>query len=238
MKISEAVWQVIDTETSGLDPTKDRICEFASIDSFGNEVQMLVNPGVPIPCDVSGVTHLTDDDVAEAAQWEHAMELIPQLVPVGNVIVAHNAVFDQGFLPCLADRSWVCSMRLAQHLIPNAPNYKNQTLRYLFGGAKLDLHGLESHRALADVIVTQFVFKKLIERYLAQDRDDDVDALIAFANSPILVTRPLWFGKHRGLTIDKCPSDYIAWALSPRGMADMEDDLRYTFETELAKRRA
>lgn len=233
MKISEAVFTVLDTETTGLDAANgDRIVEFASRDSLGNEVEMLVNPGIPIPYEVSAIHHLTIDDVKDAATWEVAMDAIPRLITESNILVAHNAPFDRSFLPGLQSRRWLCTRRLARHLLPKATKHSNQVLRYYLGGSNLDLHGLAPHRALADVIVTQFVFGTLLNIY-RDKHEDDVDALIAFADSPIRIeTVP--FGKHKGMKIESLPRSYVTWCLE--GMQDLDPDLRLQFKELLGGR--
>jgi exodeoxyribonuclease X len=155
------------------------------------------------------------------------MKFIPTDVTADKICVAHNAKFDRSFLPCLEDRRWLCTKRLAMHLFPDAPGHSNQVLRYWLGGAKLDLKGQVPHRAMADVIVTKFVFGKLIEKYLTDGHEDSDDALIAFAASPIKC-KSLWFGKHKGTAPEACPRDYIAWCLN--NMQDLDADLRSQFE--------
>lgn len=225
MKISEASWVVVDTETTGLDPYKEKIIEFAYAEyDWGFLWSFLVNPGIPIPCTTSAIHHLTDEDVADARSWQTAMNDIPKLFGQATIFVAHNALFDAGFLPCLSGRKWLCTKRLAMHLYPDAPGHSNQVLRYWLGGAKLDLLGQAPHRALADCIVTRFNFGKMIETYLAAGHEDSAEALIAFAASPIKA-KSLWFGKHKGVPIDQVPRDYIKWCLL--NMADLDRDLRF-----------
>jgi exodeoxyribonuclease X len=229
MKISEASWVIVDTETTGLDPAKERIVEFAYIgyEREWHRDAFLVNPGIPIPCITSAIHHITDEDVTKAQSWQQAMSAIPQRFETETVFVAHNATFDAGFLPCLSGRKWLCTKRLAMHLYPDAPGHSNQVLRYWLGGAKLDLLGQAPHRALADCIVTRFNFGKMIDKYLADGYEDSDVALIAFASSPIKA-KALWFGKHKGVPIDQVPRDYIKWCLL--NMADLDRDLRFQLE--------
>lgn len=239
MKISEACFAVVDTETTGLDPSKDRIVEFAMRDSLGYGVDFLVNPEMPIPAEVSGIHHLTAVDLMYAMSNDQAMQRIERIVMPSYVVVAHNAVFDRSFLPCLNDRTWLCTKRLAQHLLPDAPNHKNQTLRYHLGcnynEQGIDLKGLAPHRALADVIVTSAILKVLLNQY-DYLYGDDLDGLLAFAASPISVTT-MPFGKHAGTKLAELPSDYIEWCVSPRGITD-HVDLTFSLQAELERRNA
>lgn len=231
MKINEASWAIVDTETTGLHADKgDRIVEFGYAHLNGGREfdSFLVNPGIPIPCVVSAIHHLTDEDVAGEASWQESMNGIPHLFTPETVFVAHNALFDYSFMPCLANRRWLCTKRLAKHLFPDAPGHSNQVLRYFFGGAKLDLGGIAPHRALADCIVTRFVFEKLIAKYLELGHEDSQDALIAFAAKPFVV-KNIPFGKYKGQPIAGVPRDYISWCLNT--MTDLDRDLRIQMQT-------
>lgn len=236
MIISEARFVVVDTESTGFEyEAGDRIVEFAGrFHPAGAELAMLVNPGRPIPATASAVHHLIDADVADALPLDEAMVEIRRFVDPGAVVVAHNAAFDRSMLPCIADRRWLCTQRLAMHLYPDAPAFKNQVLRYHLGGARLDLRGQVPHRAMADVLVTTFVLEELLRRYLI-DHADDVDALIALAERPCLIKR-MQFGKWAGTLVTDLPIDYIEWGL--RSFKRAEDrDLYHTFRIEHARRR-
>jgi exodeoxyribonuclease X len=234
VKIADATLCVVDTETTGLDyATGDRIVEFAAqVLPSGMTCSTLVNPGRPIPVVASAVHHLTDIDVMDKLPLEAAYRFIDAWVPSDAVVVAHNAQFDRSFLPSLADRRWLCSKRLAQHLISDAPAYSNQVLRYHLGGGKLDLRGQAPHRALADVIVTSFVLDRLINRYLTAGYPDDIDCLVAFAASPITYTH-MPFGKYRNDPIANMPLSYIEWALRN---AELDADLRFSLTSECDRR--
>jgi len=241
MKASQAVYCIVDTETTGLDPAADRIVEVAALrvdtrsaSMLGDHYTTLVNPRIPIPATASAIHHLTDEDVADAPQLEDAMDDFDEFVG-DSLLVAHNAAFDSAFLGYLSDRPWLCTKRLAQHLYPDAPAFNNQVLRYHLGLGKVrELQGLVPHRALADVVVTGNVLICLLARYLTQGHEDDVDALIALAESPIEF-KSLPFGQHRGKPLAKVPYSYLD--SMPRWMPDMDADLRFTRERELARRR-
>ncbi len=70
MKITEATLLVIDTETTGPEPTEARVVEVgaaymvAGLD--GPTFRQLVNPGEPIPEDASAIHGIHDEDVAGA----------------------------------------------------------------------------------------------------------------------------------------------------------------------------
>lgn len=217
---------VIDTETTGIDPAKDKVVEVATATvsgpSVGHGFDTLINPGTPIPPTASACHHLTDADVIGAPTLDAiAGKLAEQAQDA--VLVAHNANFDRGFLPCLADKKWLCTMRMAKHLFPLAPSYSNQVLRYWL---KLTVEntGLPPHRAKSDATVTAALFVELLKHYMAQEGDKGVDALLEFVNRPIKIER-MPFGKHKDLELAKVPRDYLQWALKN---CDLDYDLRHS----------
>jgi exodeoxyribonuclease X len=234
MKITEAIFAIIDSETTGLERDKgDELVELAACywryepGLIGQPLDMLVDPGRDIPITASAVHHLTARDVYKEPTAGVALDLLDMYIGSETICVAHNAQFDRPFLPVLDDRRWICAQRLAQHLFPDAPAYKNQVLRYMFGGIDLDLEGRAPHRAMADVIVTAFNLKHTLAEYL-KSHADDVDELIAFSASPILFRRIL-FGKHAGELFSDIPKSYLRWMLE----ADFDDDIKYSARVAL-----
>ena len=91
----------IDTETTGKNPTTDRIVEVACVVWRGGAVvtrgHWLVNPGCSIPADAFEVHGIGDDDVRDKPPFvQVAGELCDMLS--GGVPVAYNAEFDRAFL--------------------------------------------------------------------------------------------------------------------------------------------
>jgi len=236
--IATSSFAVIDVETTGLNPSADVIVEVACLTMRGNEEResfsTLVNPGRPIPREVAAIHGITDADVIDAPTFAQVAPKLRALCE-NAVVVAHNASFDLGFLPQLADRPVICTMRLAQLVLPEAPNYKNQGLREHLGISDPRLENASAHRAMADVIVTSLIFKECLRRYLASGGADDVAALIAKLNEP-RVLRSLPFGKHRGQPIDLVPTDYLEWLI--KAATSISEDARLTAKEELLRRSA
>lgn len=241
MKISEATFIGIDTETTGLDAATDQLVEVAlrvvSFDSVPlvKSYETLVRPTIPIPATASAVHHLVDEDVVDAPSREEVGAWMTRVVGEhqGAILFAHNAAFDSGFLPELSGHQWLCTKRLAQHIFPDAPAFNNQVLRYWLGHDKINLEGKLPHRASADVIVTEAILRDEIAEYLRHN-DDDQEAFLAFAAAPVFL-KQMPFGKHKGPMAD-VPTDYIRWALGPRGLTNIDPDLRFTFDTLLLQR--
>lgn len=65
---------VFDLETTGLDLVKDRIIQISYIKVFPNEEELreniFVNPGKPIPQEITSLTGISDADVANAPSFK------------------------------------------------------------------------------------------------------------------------------------------------------------------------
>lgn len=231
---------VIDTETTGLDPEKDRIVEFAAVkcvhsthadgsfDDFRFEPwgSSLVNPGIPISPEASAKHHLIDEDVAGAPSLEEAVaNVLGAFYPDATVpICGHNCRFDRAFLPMLHDRPWLDTYRCAMHVWPDAPAYGNQVLRYWM---KFDLpRDHPTHRALPDAIVTAHLLAHLL-------RERSVDDLLKLSTKAVLL-RKVSFGMHFGKLWAEVPTSYLEWSQKQ----DFDPDVKFTVKSELAARRS
>ena len=113
---------ILDTETTGLDSSKDRLIELALIlvdvdKATGLPLQVqevfdeLEDPGRPIPAEATRVTGITDAMVAGKRLNEAR---VAELMAGVDLVIAHNARFDRGFmenrLPAFANLPWACSV--------------------------------------------------------------------------------------------------------------------------------
>lgn len=216
-------YAVIDTETTGLDPSQDKLVEIARVEikerDIGSCDQMFVNPGIPIPPQSSAIHHLTDEMVQSAPNSATA---IHQIMPAnsGIICVAHNAKFDSAFLPSCY--KWICTKKLAMRLWPDAPAHNNQVLRYWrkirFTKASQRAAEINPHRALHDAFVTAHLFIELMDLIKW-----DQSVALEISNNPSLLP-VCTFGKHRGEKWCDVPRDYLAWVVRQ----DMDEDVLYT----------
>jgi DNA polymerase-3 subunit epsilon len=99
--LADVAFTVVDLETTGATPGFTKITEIGAVRlEGGHEVatfSSLVNPGVPIPQMITGITGIDDETVADAPPIE---VVLPRFVEFAahSVLVAHNAPFDLGFL--------------------------------------------------------------------------------------------------------------------------------------------
>jgi len=180
--LSATTFAVIDVETTGFDPCRDRVVEVACVRMRRGVVELryetLVDPGRPIPVHATRVHGICNADVFGAPSLA-TVEPFLRAFTADAVVVAHNARFDVSFLPCVADRPVICTLRLARRLI-DAPSYRNQALRRWL---RLDAGpGAEAaHRAGADALVTAALLRELLRRYASAPFPQTVAGLIEYA---------------------------------------------------------
>lgn len=226
---------VVDVETTGLDPAKDRVVELAavqllcledptlpSINPFGST---FVNPRCAIPPEVTAVHHIIELDVAGAPDLGEAIDyvLTPFWRETVDIVAAHNARFDRDFLPPLKDKRWVDTYRCALHLWPDAPSFKNAALYYWRGFKRIE--PVEAHRASYDALLTAHILREMLA-------ERTVDELLRLSTKAALL-RKVKFGKHAGMLWAEVPSDYLSWA----ARQDFDDaDVKFTVKSEMARR--
>lgn len=245
MDLTETPIFIVDTETISKEtdvPPTSGVVEIAALElRYDAHVGLirhplyttLTNPGRNIPPEASAIHHITDRDVEKAPPTWVAFDTLASVIPEDALVFAHNADYDRYYLPTIQNRKWVCTCRLAHHIYPDAPNFSNQTLRYFLDVA-VDLGGMQAHRAGADVMVTAANLGEMLADYTVQF-GTDVDALVAFAESPYIVKK-ITFGKHKGQNLTELPTSYIHWLLRDCDVIKEDADLRHSVELERRRR--
>lgn len=101
--LKDLTFAVFDTETTGLMPNKDEIVQIGAVRVVngriveGEALDLLVNPGRPIPPASTKVHGIFDEMVADAPEPAIAVGQFHDFAREA-VIVAHNAPFDMAFL--------------------------------------------------------------------------------------------------------------------------------------------
>lgn len=226
---------IIDFETTDKDPLKAKPVELAYIRSGTPIVhETFINPGIPIPPETSAIHHITDDDVVGAPGWGDVEDsLVSDLHFASNhgtpILIAHNAAYEQGILKNTTFNphvDWVCTYKTAMRIWPDSPTFSNEGLRYF-----LKLGGLgrrynqSTHSALHDCKVTELLYLECLKHVPVED-------MIAWTKEPAQLPK-IPFGKHRGLTWDKVPTDYLQWSLAQQ---DMDESVKHCSKNELIKR--
>ncbi|MFA4965755.1 MAG: exonuclease domain-containing protein, partial [Thermoleophilia bacterium] len=161
---------VLDTETTGLDPERDRILDLGAVRlGPGLEIEArfttLVDPGMPIPLPITRLAGIDDEAVRGAPGFAEAYAALRDFV--GDAVVAgHNVGFDVEHLAAGARRAG----------LPPLGNATFDTLEAaLLLFPELDRHALpilaaelgiahEPHRALPDAEATAAVLRRLAVR--------------------------------------------------------------------------
>ena len=197
--LDQCRWAVVDVETTGVRAfSGDRIMEIAVVALDGTVLfHSLVNPGIPIPNFVAGLTGIDAAMVRRAPLFEDIVDTLLAALQ-GSVFVAHNARFDWAFVSTEIERARglllqgprVCTVRLARKLLPDLPRRNLDTVSYHFG---IEIEG--RHRATPDAVAAAKCLGKLLR--LAQTNGAtclaDITAIgyrvPATGNSPIADSR-------------------------------------------------
>jgi len=218
-----------DTETTGIDPKRERIVEIAAYDpAQDRQFVQLVNPGIPIPKEASAVHHITDDMVAEAPSFAEVAPQFAKFCAGNTVLIAHNNDgFDIHFLREEFARAesemppwkFLDSLKWARRYRGDLPRHSLQFLREIYGIAANN-----AHRALDDVIVLQQVFERMID-------DLPMEQVFVLMQQKKALTR-MPFGKHQGVPLEKVPPSYFQW-LAKSGALDKANnaELKERLET-------
>jgi DNA polymerase-3 subunit epsilon/ATP-dependent DNA helicase DinG len=158
----------IDIETTGLDSEKDAIIEIAAVKFTGRRVEeewsSLINPGRPIPPQITALTNINSDMVRNAPALKSVVHELADFV--GDFpVLGHSVRFDLSFLrkaQILGFNDVIDTYELASVLMPSASRYSLGSL-----GQQLGILIPNSHRALDDARLTHAVFMAMYERGLA-----------------------------------------------------------------------
>ncbi|WP_235931434.1 DEDD exonuclease domain-containing protein [Actinomyces respiraculi] len=170
LALSEAVFVVVDLETTGGAPGAHAITEIGAVRVRGGQVDSdmstLVNPGAVIPAQITVLTGITNAMVAGAPVVTEALERFlawARLDEPGTVLAAHNARFDVGHLTAAARTlglDWpepvvLDTLALARRAWSrtDVPNHTLATLASFVGSPTRPSHrALDDARATVDVL--------------------------------------------------------------------------------------
>ena len=167
-----------DLETTGLYAVNDKITEIGAVKIRDGVIvenfSTFVNPGRPIPPQVSALTGIIDSMVAGAPAQSEAVKAFLDFCD-GAILVAHNAPFDTGFIRKACDDMGVAynctsidTVAMARWLLPDIVNVKLDTLAKHFRLGKFN-----HHRAVDDAEMLTRIFlnltRLLTEKHGIQD---------------------------------------------------------------------
>lgn len=222
-----------DLETTGVDPYKDRIVQFAitSIDKDGNEhgETMLINPEMPISEGASAVTGIYDADVRESKTFKQvAQRIYDQFFKNAEYICGYNILaFDLIILQREFDRAGI-EFDYQREQVYDAYFVHKKFFGNSLSGVYRLVTGTEligAHDAMADVSATDVVMDhqtKVIDKnfdsIIKETYKDLIDLERRFVYNED--GEPVFnFGKHKGKIVYK-EKDYLKWMLSSEFSVD------------------
>ena len=169
-----------DIETTGLNAQSDRMTEIGAVIFSGGEIRQtfntFVNPQMHIPADITNLTGIRDQDVADAPLEKEAMEKFMAFAG-DRPLIAHNAHFDVGFMTAAALRQglrfnpvFLDTLALSQALLPELKRFKLDIVSNHLG-----LPQFNHHRASDDAMVVARIMDKflpMLARQGARTLDD------------------------------------------------------------------
>jgi DNA polymerase-3 subunit alpha (Gram-positive type) len=168
--LSETDFVVFDIETTGPKMPPSRVMEIGAArvrdGRIVDEFQTLVNPLMPIPPFIAGLTGIRDEMVADAPTFEEVAADWLDFADT-SVLVAHNAIFDVRFINHEVSHvfpgrrmmnSHICTVSLARQLLPELKSFRLGALAEHFA-----VPHRTRHRAGDDARATASVFIRLLE---------------------------------------------------------------------------
>ena len=181
-------YAIVDLETTGGIPKRDKITEIAIIiydgDKILNDFKSLVNPERSIPPNITRITGITNEMVETAPKfYEIAKEVLE--VMEDTIFVAHNVRFDYQFLReefkslgyTFTKRN-LCTVRLSRKAFPKLLSYSlGNLIRYF----KIKVEN--RHRAYDDAYATTILLDKIFKQ------QEDSQGITDLVNASLKLTK-------------------------------------------------
>lgn len=162
---------IFDTETTGLDPRGgDRITELGCVEVIdliptGKDLRILINPERDIPAEVTAVTGHTWEMLKDEPKFAEVVQQFLDFIE-DSPLVAHNAMFDMGFInmelerlkiPVIEKARFIDTAVIAREKFPGAP----ASLDALCKRFDVSLDSRTKHGALIDSYLLAEVYLEL-----------------------------------------------------------------------------
>ncbi len=183
--LRDAVYVSFDLETTGLSVIHDGITEFGAVKIRNGEVidrlQSFINPEKEISAKITQLTSITNEMVKDAPTIKEFLPTIKAFFG-DDIIVAHNATFDVGFLneACkrhnmeLIHNPYIDSLPLARAIMKPMKSYRLGTVARHY---KVGYDEEVAHRADYDAEVLGSVFNLLISDAMDKKKITYLDEL-------------------------------------------------------------
>jgi DNA polymerase-3 subunit epsilon len=227
----------IDLEATGLNPRRARIVDFGVLRLFPDGTHKvfstLVNPGVPIPPQVTAVHGITDDMVKDAPGWASIGPLVAHGLTGSDLVAYSGRGYDLPLLKNEMARHGIPHGLDASRLIDPFQLWTKREPRTLaaylerFGGIK----DTTQHRAGRDVGAMVLGFMGQIDAWPdlpasvrgLHDMSADPSWIDADGKLAWMGGRPcVNFGESRGEALQDCTPGFLRWMLGQ----DFGDDVK------------
>ena len=163
---------VLDTETSGLSPDKDRIIELACVEMIndsptGDKYHRYYNPGnIIISNEAEQIHGLNNKFLEKFPTFEKSAQEFLDFIKDSQLII-HNASFDLSMINASLERVGkevisssraICTLEMSRKMFPGSKNNLNALCRRF----NISLESREKHGALTDCYLLQEVYIELL----------------------------------------------------------------------------
>lgn len=230
----------LDTETTGNEIGKDRLCQVCYKNSCGIKTEYF-KPPLPMSVKSMSITHITNKILEDKKSFTGS-EMFKELQKLlkDGILVAHNAKFDIAMLEAenLKIPKNICTLRVARYLDKEnkIPEYNLQFLRYYLD-LDVDAH---SHSAEDDVKVLFALFERLLDKIKEEVKSEDeaIEKMVEISAMPSLFNK-FTFGKYKDKTLKevmRTDKKYLEWLLGEKEKNEVNDeDWIYTLKYYLGK---
>lgn len=226
----------LDTETTGIDIAKDRLCQVCYKTSDGI-YSGYFKPPIPVSVKSMSITNITNKMLQDKEVFrDSAMRKNLEALLADGILVAHNAKFDCAILEAegMSIPRRICTFRLARHLDPEnlIPEYNLSYLRYYL---ELDVEDALAHSAEGDVKVLHALFNRLLAKMIKEGLTEEkaIAEMLDISSRPSLF-KLFNFGKYKGQKIEevvKTDRGYLQWMLDKRiEEGSQDEDWMHTLE--------
>lgn len=161
---------IFDLETTGLSAATERIIEIGAVKVENGEIlesfDLFVDPEKTITPEITRLTSITNEMVAGAPKETEALEQFFRFCDGCDILVAHNADFDMGFLRAAIRRCGreedpvqIDTLVMARAMYPELKKHKLDTI-----AERLGVTQKHHHRADDDARVLAEIFLKMVQK--------------------------------------------------------------------------
>src|SRR3989338_2922948 len=226
----------LDTETTGNDTLKDRLCQVCYKTSDGI-YSGYFKPPIPVSIKAMSITNITNKILEDKEAFkDSAMKKDLEALLADGILVAHNAKFDCAILEAegMSIPRRICTFRVARHLDPKnkIPEYNLSYLRYYLD---LNVENANAHDAEGDVKVLCALFERLLSKMMKDGLTEEkaIAEMLDVSSRPSLF-KIFNFGKYKDKKIEevvKTDRGYLQWILDQKLKdGNQDEDWVYTLE--------